>query len=118
MSLIEELFGNGRHPGIAPLNDEQGEKSYPLLFEMLNQREYKDGTTRCPPTILIRRVAGALEIVLRDDDFCVQKVATSKTWAGLGKALERALGDPESPWREYKSRVPTPLKKGKGKKSS
>lgn len=118
MSLIEDLFGNGVHKGVAPLNDDQAEKAYPLLYELLNQREYKDGTPRCPPTVVIRRIPGAVEIVLQDHDFQVSKQASCKTLAGIWKALERALGDPEVPWREYKSRIPTPLKKKRESKKA
>src|SRR3954452_3268384 len=76
LSLIEDLFGNGVHKGVAPLNDDQAEKAYPLLYELLNQREYKDGTPRCPPTVVIRRIPGAVEIVLQDHDFQVSKQAS------------------------------------------
>jgi hypothetical protein len=116
MSLIEDLFNNGQPRGCAGMNDEQAEKAYPLLMEMLNQREYKNGIVRTPPTIMIRRVPGAIEVVIQDHDFLVQKVATSRSMAGAWKALERALGDPECAWRPYKSRMDSELRRKEGKK--
>ena len=118
MALLDDLFGNHVQPGVAPLNDEAAEKKFPILYDLLNRRTYSDGTARCPPTLVIRRVAGAVEVVLQEHDFLQQKVASSKTLEGVFKALEKALSDPEVPWREYKSKVPTPLKKARDRKKS
>lgn len=116
MSLIEDLFNNGSPRGTAPMNDDQAEKAYPLLYELMNQRELKDGTPRTPPTVLISRIPGGIKITIQEHDFQCQKVAVSRTLAGLWKALERALGDPEVPWEPYKSRRDSEYRKKHGKK--
>lgn len=118
MSLSDDLFSASPEKGVAPMSDEPAEKKFPLLYDLLNKRTYADGTARCPPTLVIRRVAGAVEIVLQEHDFLMQKSASSKSLEGVFKALEKALSDTEVPWREYKSKVPTPLKKKREKKAT
>lgn len=118
MSFIEDLFANGRPAGCAPMNDDQAEKSYPLLYEALNQRAYADGTPVTSPTVVIRRIPGGIEIVLQCHDFDMQKVATAKRLADCWRALEKALGDPESPWKQYSSKLPSELKKKAAKKKA
>jgi hypothetical protein len=118
MSLIDDLAANNGKRMMTPPTDERLEKGCPLLWSMLVQAEFADGTQRVMPDIIIRRVTGGYEVTLRDHDFCLQKTAMTRTMDGAFKALEKSLADPEAPWKPYASQVPSEYRKKHEKKKT
>lgn len=97
-----------------PPDDDQVEKQYPLLWGLITQDSYRDGTVRVLPTIKVERIPGGYRVTLQDHASHLQIAAMSCTLDGIARALESAMRQPEPEWRLYKSKVvqnPTKRKK-------
>ena len=102
-SLAERLLERGIDDRVQPPPDPTVERKQPLLWSLLAQHTYRDGTIRVLPTLRVERISGAYRVTLQDHASHQQIAATSETLGGLAAALERAMTRPEPDWRPYKS---------------
>lgn len=112
-SIVDTLRGREGAGRIVAPNDDETERQWPWLWELLTVDRYRDKTTRHLPELLIRRVSGAYEVTLRDHASRQQKTAYALTLAGLWESLEAALVDPTRPWKPYDSYLNPDASKGK-----
>jgi hypothetical protein len=98
---------------VRPPSDDQAERRCPLLWGLLTQDTYRDGTIRHLPSIRVERVSGAYRVILQDHASHQQIEAMATTLAGIGAALERAMRAPDPQWRSYRS----PIVKDPGKRA-
>jgi len=88
----------------------------PLLWSLLTQDLYRDGTIRVLPTIKIERVPGGYLIGLQDHASHQQCSVEVECLHDLTKALEKVLGNGGDAFRPYKSqKVRDPFKRAKPK---
>jgi hypothetical protein len=115
-SLAEQLLERGIDDRVLPPSDERLQAKCPLLWGLLTQHTYRDGTIRVLPSIRVERVSGGYRITLQDHASHQQIAAASNTLAALGEALERAMKAVDPEWREYRSQiVKDPTKRTKRK---
>lgn len=114
--LADRLLERGTTPGVRPPADPETEKACPLLWGLLTQDRYRDGTVRVLPTIRIERVHGGYLVTLQDHASNQQvSCEVTKLWE-LHFALEQILASGENVFRPYSSmRVKDPTKRAKGK---
>lgn len=86
----------------------------PLLWGLLTQDTFSDGTVRALPTLMIDVVSGGYEVSIRDHASRQQAVLRIGTLGGLAVGLEAGLADPATLWRPFKSfRVRDPNKRAR-----
>lgn len=86
-----------------PPCDHPVESKCPLLWNLLTQDRYADGTTRPLPTIKIDRVSGGYLVALQDHATRSAVGVTIRQLGDLERALERCLADPDTAWRDFDS---------------
>jgi hypothetical protein len=115
--LAEQLLARAAVKGVPVPQDDRVREKCPLLWSMLTQDTYRDGTIRVLPTIKIDRIPGAYLVTLQDHASHQQISVEVEALEGVAKALERAMaagGDAFRPYRSQKVRDPFKRAKPRG----
>jgi hypothetical protein len=102
-SPVERLVQQALLQRVAPPPDEVLEIECPNLWELLTLDQYAPGKPRLLSELVITRVPGAFQVVLKDHDTGQQKGCLSLTLENMSEQLEKALLDPLVPWLPFKS---------------
>jgi hypothetical protein len=79
------------------------EHETPNLWQMLTMDQYAGGIQRLLSEIVITRVDGAYQVVIKDHDTGKQKACQALTLLNVPDALEKALLSSDVPWTQFKS---------------
>jgi hypothetical protein len=101
--IIEQMFARAQEKRVEAPDDPDAEHNYPFLWELLTIDRYPDGRDRFLAEIVIQRLPGVYLARIKDHETLQEKHAQSNTLHGVFEALEKALGNPQSPFRKFKS---------------
>lgn len=102
-SLAEQLLLRAAVTGTSPPPDQVVREKCPLLWGLLTQDFYRDGTIRVLPTLKVERTVGAYLVILQDHASHQQVSCEVTQLADLAKALEAVLRQGGDAFRPYKS---------------
>ncbi len=84
---------------IYPPDDDEFECSFPQLWEGLTMSTWGDGVPRLPWTITIKRIPGAYQVKITDDDLLQYTLVDCAEWEGIRQALELKLLSSNPGWQ-------------------
>jgi hypothetical protein len=84
---------------IYPPDDEEFECTFPQLWEGLTMSAWGDGVPRLPWTITIKRIPGAYQVKITDDDLLQYTLVDVAEWEGIRQALEMKLLSSNPGWQ-------------------
>lgn len=85
---------------------------YPTTFEFLSLRKWPDGAVRQTGTITMMVDQNTFKASMHDRDSSVSTFVSARTFTGLLEAMEKALLDESTEWRD-KTPYP-PNRRGRG----
>jgi hypothetical protein len=111
MSIVDKFRDQFQEGKIAPPHDPELEKACPNLWELLTLTHWgEDGKVkRILPELVVNRVPGGFEVILKDHATCLQTSAFAPRLIDIAKALEAALLDstkPLKPFQSFRNRSP------------
>ena len=103
MNIVEARLAAKKAGGCLPVQDPALEQHCPNLYQYLTVNFKSGSKDRVMPEIVINRVPGLFQAVLKDHVTCEQIEAYAATWDGLAPALEAALTAEAPAWKPMKS---------------
>lgn len=114
LTPAEQLLERVAKAGTTTPSDAQLERSCPLLWSLLTQTRFRDGTIRVPASLEINASDGWWLVTLRDHASHQQCSCYAETLAEVPQSLENIMANADECWRPYKSRkVQNPFKRKK-----
>lgn len=114
ISPAERLLERRAQAGTKPPRDSDLSTQCPLLWSVLTQTRYRDGTIRVPATLKVEASDGWWLVTLQDHASNQQCTCYAETLADVPYALERLISGSDDAWRPFKSmKVRNPFKRQK-----
>jgi hypothetical protein len=103
-SIVQALTAKAKTKSVQPPYDPDTAEACPLFWEVVTMDRYDADTDRYLPEIMLTRVDGGWEAVIRDIETSQETRFCFVTFVELPQAAEKHLASPRGLWRPFRNR--------------